>query len=146
MSATALLPVDVETRFGTFPVSSADVVHFAHGVPGFEACRRYVLITAPALAPFTCLHGIDAPGPSFLTIDPRQAVVGYDLPLGSAERTRLDAPLGEPLLWLSIVHVADDAVTANLRAPIVINPRHMRGLQCMAHDTTWATDHPLTAE
>ena len=139
-------PAAVETRFGTFPVAAADIVHFAHGLPGFEACRQFVLISAPELLPFTCLHGIDAPGPSFLTLDPRQIVAGYQSPLSAAERGRLDAGPQEPLLWLAIVHVDDLAITANLRAPIVINPRRMVGLQVMGADTAWATDHLLTGE
>lgn len=144
--APPLPPATVETRFGTFPVAAADIVHFAHGVPGFESCRQFVLISAPELLPFTCLHGIDAPGPSFLTLDPRQIVAAYQSPLGAAERSRLDAAPEEPLLWLAIVHVDDDAITANLRAPIVINPRRMLGLQVMGADTAWAADHRLTGE
>ena len=101
-TAPPLPPPTVETRFGTFPVAAADVVHFAHGLPGFESCRQFVLITAPELLPFTCLHGIDAPGPSFLTLDPRQIVAGYTSPLGAAERHRLEAAPEEPLLWLAI--------------------------------------------
>lgn len=139
-------PAAVETRFGTFPVAADAIVRFAHGVPGFEACRQFVLIAAPELQPFTCLHGIEAPGPSFLTLDPRQIVPGYQLPLSAAERGRLDAAADEPLLWLAIVHVDDTAITANLRAPIVINPRRMVGLQVMGADTAWATDHRLTGE
>lgn len=145
-SALPLPPATVETRFGSFPVAAADVVHFAHGVPGFESCRQFVLISAPELLPFTCLHGIDAPGPSFLTLDPRHIVAGYQSPLGAAERRRLEATPEEPLLWLAIVHVDDLAITANLRAPIVINPRRMLGLQVMGADTAWATDHLLTGE
>ena len=145
-TAPPLPPATVETRFGTFPVAAADIVHFAHGLPGFEACRQFVLISAPELLPFTCLHGIDAPGPSFLTLDPRQIVAGYVSPLGTAERGRLEAAAEEPLLWLAIVHVDDLAITANLRAPIVINPRRMLGLQVMGADTVWATDHLLTGE
>ncbi len=145
-TAPPLPPPTVETRFGTFPVAAADVVHFAHGLPGFESCRQFVLISAPELLPFTCLHGIDAPGPSFLALDPRQIAAGYTSPLGAAERSRLEAAADEPLLWLAIVHVDDLAITANLRAPIVINPRRMVGLQVMGADTAWATDHLLTGE
>lgn len=146
MTSALVAPLEVETRFGTFPIAPADVIHVAHGVPGFESCRRYVLISAPELAPFTCFHGIDAPGPSFLTLDPHQVMDGYAMPLGPAERKRLDAQSGEPLLWLSIVHVDDEAITANLRAPIVINPRRMRGLQVLGVDDAYATDHQLTGE
>jgi len=146
MAVLPAVPAGVETRFGVFPVAPTDIVHFAHGVPGFEHCRRFVLITAQALAPFTCLHGIDAPGPSFLTLDPRHVVSGYHTPLSAAERARLDLQPDDPLLWLAVVHVDEQAITANLRAPIVINPRRMVGLQVMGADTAYATDHRLTGE
>ena len=144
--AEAVTPADVETRFGTFAVAPADVVHFAYGLPGFERCRRFVVVAPPELAPFTCLHGLDAPGPSFLTLDPRQVVPGYRVPLGAAERARLEAGPDETLLWLAIAHVEADLVTANLKAPLVINPRRMLGLQVMGVESGFRTDHPLTGE
>ena len=44
-----------------------------------------------------------------------------------------------PLLWLAIVSVTDTGATANLRAPIVINPQSMRGLQLLPA----ASEQPL---
>jgi len=145
-SISAGPPLVLATRFGTFPAAPADVVHFAHGLPGFEACRRFVLISAPELAPFACLQGIDAPEPSFLTIDPRQVAAGYDLSPGPAECRRLEATPSDPLLWLAVVHVDDVTITANLRAPIVINPRTMQGLQLIGIDSAWTADHRLSGD
>lgn len=141
MSTPAALAI--VTRFGTFTADPGDVVAFAHGLPGFERCRRFVIVSAPALGPFTCLHGIDAPEPSFLTLDPRRIVPGYDTPLSDGDRHRLGATAGEPLLWLAIVQVDDTSARVNLKAPIVINPRKMIGLQVMNADTGYATDHLL---
>ncbi|HUU35501.1 MAG TPA: flagellar assembly protein FliW [Vicinamibacterales bacterium] len=135
--------LEIVTRFGTFTVDPGDVMTFAHGVPGFERCRRFVLVSAPSLDPFTCLHGIDAPEPSFLTLDPSRVVSGYDTPLSDGDRHRLGARVDEPLLWLAIVHIDETAARVNLKAPVVINPRRMVGLQVMAADTAYTTDHPL---
>lgn len=139
-SPTAL---EIVTRFGTFTVDPDDVVTFAHGLPGFERCRRFVLASAPALDPFTCLHGIDAPEPSFLALDPRQVVPDYTTPLSEGDRHRLGAEADEPLLWLAIVLVDDTSARVNLKAPIVVNPRRMVGLQVVAATTDYATDHRL---
>lgn len=139
MSTTATL--EIVTRFGTFTADPGAVVTFAHGLPGFERCRRFVIVSAPALDPFTCLHGIDAPEPSFLTLDPRRVMPDYDTPLSDGDRHRLGA--GEPLLWLAIVQVDDTAARVNLKAPVVINPRRMIGLQVMNADTAYAPDHLL---
>jgi flagellar assembly factor FliW len=135
--------LEIVTRFGTFTVDPADVVTFAHGLPGFERCRRFVLVSAPSLDPFTCLHGIDAPEPSFLTLDPHRVVPDYHTPLGDGDRHRLAMSAGETLLWLAVVHIDDDSARVNLKAPIVINPRKMAGLQVMAADAAYATDHLL---
>ena len=135
--------LEIVTRFGTFTVDEDDIVTFAHGLPGFERCRRFVLVSAPSLDPFTCLHGIDAPEPSFLTLDPRRVVPGYDTPLGDGDRHRLGVTGTEPLLWLAVVHLDDTSARANLQAPIVINPKRMVGLQVMTADPAYAADHLL---
>ncbi len=135
--------LEIVTRFGTFTVDQDAVVTFAHGLPGFERCRRFVLVSAPALDPFTCLHGIDGSEPSFLTLDPQRIVPGFQMPLGDADRRRLELAGSETLLWLAVVHIDDAAARVNLKAPIVINPRRMVGLQVMNADTLYAADHPL---
>jgi flagellar assembly factor FliW len=139
-AATAL---DIDTPFGAFSADANAVVAFAAGLPGFEGCRRFVLVSAPALEPFTCLHGLDAPHPSFLTIDPRQVVDPYQPSLSPADRRRLDATADAPLVWLSVVRLDAAGASANLRAPIVVNPARMIGLQVLEVDGPYAVDHRL---
>jgi flagellar assembly factor FliW len=139
-AAPAAWPLDIETPFGAFPAEARSVVTFASGLPGFERCRRFVLITAPALAPFTCLHGLDDPQPSFLTIDPRRLVADYAPPLAPADRSRIGAAAETPLLWLCVVHVDDAGATVNLRAPIVVNPSRMAGVQLVDADGPFAAE------
>lgn len=144
MSPSAATPVlEIATPFGAFSADAAGVVTFTAGLPGFERCRRFVLVSAPALGPFTCLHGLDAPHPSFLTIDPRRVVAGYGPALTAADRRRLDADDGSPLLWLSVVRLDGDRATANLRAPIVVNPARLLGVQVLEADSPFAADHHL---
>jgi flagellar assembly factor FliW len=133
----------VETRFGSFEASPEDVIAMREGLPGFAGCRRFVVIAAPVLQPFTCLQGLDEPRPSFLALDPRQIVTEYAAVLLPTDRKRIEAETGEPLLWLALVRLEDDHAFINLRAPIVINPRRMLGVQLVAADSPYATDHPL---
>src|SRR5688572_27065770 len=114
----------VETRFGSLPGDLAQVVLMLDPLPGFESCRRYVLVTSPELDPFTCLQGLDEPRPSFLVIDPRVIEPTFSTVLPADERRRLEAADADALLWLALVHV-DEArpPSVNLRAPIVVNAR-----------------------
>ncbi len=141
--APATATLDLDTAFGAFSADAASVVTFASGLPGFEHCRRFVLISAPALEPFTCLHALDAPHPSFLTIDPHRVVDAYLAGVPGGDRRRLAATDDEPLLWLAVVRLDEAGATANLRAPIVINPRRMVGVQVLEADGPFAADHRL---
>ena len=119
-------------------------IAFPDGLPGFEHCRQYVLIASPQLDPFTCLSGIGPDAPSFLAIDPRLVVDSYRRNLSIADYARLQAAPNQSLLWLAIISPNEDGARVNLRAPLVINPDTMRGLQLVDMDDTFAVDHPLT--
>jgi len=141
----------------SFP-SDADAVTFADGLPGFESSRRFVIMSSPALDPFMCLQGLGDGAPSFLTIDPRLIVKDYPCELGSSDRTRLEMragrtagpdPRSEPgvrLLWLAIVSPDAAGASVNLRAPLVINPETMRGVQVLEGDDAYPLDYRLTDE
>ena len=115
----------------TAPEQSIDklVVEFPSGIPGFESHRRFVLIASAELSPLGCLKAVDASDVSFLVLDPRLLFFNYDLTLSEFERARIGADAGEPLLWLVIVTITEKEATANLRAPVVINPSKMIGCQ-----------------
>ena len=127
--------------------SSAEplIVEFPSGIPGFETCHRFVLVSSPELAPLACLRSLDPPEASFLTVDPRLLDPSYDLTLREFERARLGAG-DEPLLWLALVTVIDGDASANLRAPIVINPQRMIGRQVLPDDGLYPVRHPLTTK
>jgi flagellar assembly factor FliW len=115
------------------PTEQQQIIEFPAGIPGFETCRRFVLLAPPELAPLSCLRALDPPEASFLVVDPTLLDPQYDLTLREFERMRLGAG-AEPLLWLAIVTVDKDGASANLRAPVVINPRRMLGCQFIRDD------------
>lgn len=120
------------------------VVTFAEGLPGFEDQRQFMLVASPDMQPFTVMQGIDDGGPSFVAIDPRVVDHGYRATLDRMDLERLSAGERDTLLWLAIIAPREDgSATANLRAPVVINPGTMRGIQVIAVDSPYRTDHPL---
>lgn len=133
------------------PEREPAVIEFQDGLPGFEHHRRFVIVTDPSLEPFAILRGLGPDAPSFATISPERVVEGYEPVIGSADLARLAAKPGTRLLWLAIVQAATDGTaTANLRAPLVINPESLRGLQVIptgtaAGDSPYRFDHPLRA-
>lgn len=137
----------ISTPFGNFEVDQADVLVFPQGLPGFERCRQFVLISSPEIAPLQYLHGLDGPPASFVAIDPRLVVPDYRGALGEDERERLGATEGATLVWLALATLdADGRAAVNLRAPIVINPARMTGLQAVLHGDRYPLRQALTLE
>jgi flagellar assembly factor FliW len=123
------------------------VITFGQGLPGFEEHRRFVLMASPALDPFALLQGAGADSPSFVGIDPRLVDPAYQTPLGHDDLARLEARDDDSLLWLVLVAAQPDgSATVNLRAPVVINPASMRGIQVVPHESPYRLDQPLSIE
>jgi flagellar assembly factor FliW len=122
--------------------ASPETIRFPHGLPGFESCRGFVLMTSDALGPLQCLKSIDGPPASFLVIDPRRVLPEYRCDLSEGDRARLGAGDDDTLLWLSLVTIEiDGTITVNLRAPIVINPAAMVGHQVVPYHCVYPIRH-----
>lgn len=138
--------LNVETRFGSYLAENEAVVTIPDGLPGFERCRQFVVVTGPTLQPFNCLQGLDGARPSFLTLDPRSVVDGFCTELPAADRERLEARQSDSLLWMALVRLDGDRILVNLRAPVVVNARRMIGLQLIAPESPYSTEHVLSLE
>ena len=139
MTQPAAAPAPVEAD-----ITVSETVTFPNGIPGFESCRRWVVLAAESQTPLRRLQAVDGAEAAFLAIDPRQVLDGYRCELSDADRARIGADPKTPLLWLALVNVeADGAVSVNLRAPIVINPATMIGQQVLPHNCLYPLRHVL---
>lgn len=132
-------PAVVETD-----ITVSEAVTFPDGIPGFESCRSWVVMAAESATPLRRLQAMDGAGAAFLAIDPRAVLDNYRCDLSASDRRRLGAGDNDPLLWLAIVMLEPTgAMTVNLRAPIVINPKTMTGQQVLPHNCLYPVRHVL---
>ena len=125
-------------------MTPAHAIRFGRGLPGFEACRSFVLMTAAGDPTLQYLKSVEGPQAAFLAIDPRRVDPAYSCELTDADRLALGATGDTPLLWLALVTVEQEgAVVVNLRAPIVINPARMVGQQVIPHQSQYPLRHVL---
>lgn len=152
MPRTLVAPADTAPVPVSSPASSTtparrpepEAVTFPEGIPGFEACRRFVLLTSETFAPLQRIDAVEGPSASFLCIDPRLVVPDYECGLGAGDAKRLDVDDPSRLVWLALVTVdVDGTVVANLRAPIVINPDSMLGRQVVPNDSRYPIRHVM---
>jgi flagellar assembly factor FliW len=125
-------------------ITVSEAVTFPDGIPGFETCRSWVVMAAESATPLRRLHAMDGADASFLAIDPRAVLDNYRCELSASDLRRLGAGDNDSLLWLAIVMMEPGgALTVNLRAPIVINPRRMVGCQFIRDDHDYPVHLPL---
>lgn len=137
LAATPLGASDVATPAG-------HAIAFPSGLPGFESCRAFVLKAPADAGPLQCLESVDGAPARFLAIDPRLVLSGYRCALSDADRHALGSRDDEGLLWLALVAVdVDGTIAVNLRAPVVIDPRTMRGRQVVPHACVYPLRHVL---
>lgn len=134
----------VDTAFGAFDVAPDQIVTFPAGLPGFEECRRFVVLSSRELEPFQCLQSVEGPSASFLAVDPRRVFPDYRCMLSEVDRARLGEPEESSLVWLAVVTVLDEQTVVNLRAPVVVNPTRMLGYQLMPSNSLYPLRFELT--
>ncbi|MGY1695229.1 flagellar assembly protein FliW [Geodermatophilus sp. SYSU D00814] len=115
-------------------------------LPGFPDCRDYVLVTADGDGLLFWLQSMDADGPRFLAIPPARWFPDYAPSLPRQVLADLDLDDAADALLFCLVTVPAEGVaaaTANLRAPVVLNPANWRATQVVLPDGRLPIRRPL---
>ena len=134
-------------KFGEVTVDASSVVTFPEGVPGFERCRQYGLVSVDEEAPFLRLLSIEEPNLAFVILNPMSIWDDYNPAIGREDLDGLSINDAEDLEVYCIVTLSSvpEEVTANLKGPIAINTRTMTARQLIIMDDRYTTKHSLLA-
>lgn len=138
------------TRFGqleSVEVPEQALLRLPRGLYGFEAHRDFALIEEAQYLPFRWLQALDDPCLRFVLLPPAVIDPGYAPELSSADLELLELEPGERHEMYAIVVVPRDlrAMTANLKAPLVINLRRRLAVQVILSDERYSLRHPVAA-
>ncbi len=125
------------TRFGNLSVQPQDELTFAQGLIGLEHCRRWVVLTDSNNPALGWLQSIDEGHIALGVVSPRRFVPDYQLRVDRAELhiLELNTPRdAEVVVIASRQADGQQALTLNLRAPLVINVQSRQGCQVIAKD------------
>lgn len=134
------------SRFGTFEITDEQVLMFPSGLLGFPDHRRYVMLDHDTEAPFQWLQSLDEPALAFVILDP-DLFLGeeYQVEISDDTLAEIQATRGESLSVAVILTIPSEdpsRITANLRGPLVMNPRTRLGKQVVL-PREYPTRHPL---
>lgn len=138
------MAVQVETsRFGSLRLQSRDTLCFPAGLPGFEDCCGWVLLSQQSASLVGWLQSTDWPKLALPVVDPRKVVSDYRLSVEAREMATLGFDEAEDVQVLAIVSHVDEILTVNLKAPLLINMRRRLGRQVI-QTGNWSIHHILT--
>lgn len=134
-------------RFGPLEISEDRVLCFPSGLPGFPACRRFVLMDHDRETPLRWLHCIDRAEIAFLVVEPHEILASYDVEVPqdvlSLLGWRAESHDSSDVLLLLILNAGESSLAANLRAPIVVNTRTRQAHQLILENPALSFRHPL---
>jgi flagellar assembly factor FliW len=116
----------VTTRFGTFDIKDEAGLTFPSGLLGFPDRRRYVILDHDTDAPFKWLQSLDDPALAFVIIDPTLFHPAYRVEISPEALAEIQGGKEDELTTAVILTIPSDdpsRITANLRGPLLMNPR-----------------------
>ena len=133
------------SRFGQVQFQEEEILNFPEGILGFSNLKRFVLVDDPTDEIFAWLQACDESAIAFPVLEPELFTESYKITLSKADQESLKVQNGEVYRMFSIVTIPDDPtkMTANLKAPVVVNVQQRLARQCVLQDNNLAIREPI---
>ena len=138
------------TRFGqqeALAIDDCAVFRFPKGLPGFEQVQRFALLEDEQYLPIRWLQAIDRPELCFILIDPWLVLESYEVELDDQDLAslRVAEPSQAEVHAILVIRDQGATMTANLKAPIVLNRASQLGRQVILADDRFDLRQPVAA-
>lgn len=133
------------TRFGDIEFRDDMVLTFPSGLIGFPGATRYLILDHDRQAPFKWLQSVDDGALAFVIMDPAVFKPDYRVTVGPDCLAELGRAKENDLVMFVILTIPSDdptRMTANLRGPILVNPRTRLAKQVILQEE-WPVRYPL---
>ena len=137
------------TRFGTLEIDENEAISMVEPIIGFPHAQRFVLLdhkTKNGTTPFKWLQCMDDPALAFVILPVQLVEPGYRITMSRNEAERLKiSEASDADIWVILVIPPDEPkkMTANLKAPVVINSKERLGKQLVLVDSDYSTKHKV---
>lgn len=141
--------MEIKTRnFGTLEIEEDKILTFQDGIPGFEKLSKFTLINNKEEQPFAFLQSIDDPDISLTIINPYDLIIDYSFEVDDAILRSLGEIKENNLGIYAVIVIPNEIekITANLKAPIIINVESKKGMQVTLVNEKYQIKHPIYAE
>ena len=121
------------------------VIRFLGGIPGFEAARKFIILSVPQYEPFHWMECVDGVPVRFAIINPLAFRPGYQPKIRKTDLDSLNIRDPKELLLYVIVTLKQplSESTANLMGPLFINIRERVGKQILIENDAYSLREPI---
>ena len=135
-------------RFGEMEIKDDDIITFPDGILGFPNHHRYCLIDSGDDTLILWLQSVDDSNVAFPVLEPKVFKNDYIVKLSQQELMQLKLENINKSAVFSILTIPKDValMTANLKAPIVINLNDQIGKQVILQENEYSLKHAMFKE
>ena len=136
------------TRFGELEVNSSDIVTFAEGLLGFETLKKYFVVDPGDSTLILWLQSIEDEKVAFPIIEPKIFKPDYIAKLLPADLNGLELESLQSAKLYCVLTIPANVteMSANLKAPVVINSAKKVGKQIVLQDSKLTVKHEMYRE
>jgi flagellar assembly factor FliW len=133
------------TRFGEIDIKESELIVMRGPIFGFERFSRFVLLFQNKNTPLWWLQSLEDPSIAFVVVNPRIVKSDYNPTIFTEDLESLDINSSDHIALLAIVTVRSQPlrVTANLRAPILINAETRMARQVVLEDADYSIQYDV---
>lgn len=136
----------INTKYhGVKEYKEEDIITFKKGLPGFENLKDFILFSVEENDLFSILHSIENEEVGLVVASPFSVVNDYEFKLSDNKIQELGIKSPEDVLVLNTVTLSSkvEDITANLKAPIIVNIKAKLGEQIILDNDGYKVKHPL---
>lgn len=135
-------------RFGDLQIGDEEVIRIPNGVLGFPDRTRYVLVDSGDDTLVLWLQSLEDANLAFPLLEPKIFYPTYSVRLTPMELRDLKLESVNQSVVFSILTITEDvtAMTANLKAPIVVNLKEQIARQVVLSENEYGIKHSMFKE
>ena len=138
------------SRFGVVEVSNSDIMDFPDGLLGFETLKKFFIVDPADETLILWLQSVDNADVAFPVLEPKLFKADYKVRLSANElrSLKIDSTKDKDTLVYCILTIPADvnAMTANLKAPLVINIASQTARQVVLQENEYSVKFSIYKE
>jgi len=127
-------------------INEENIINFEYGIPGFEELKQFTIVDVEDYNPFLLLHSVEDHKIAMIVLNAGILDLEEDLKIPENKLKELNnGDESEVGIFLILKVIEEDKkLTANTKAPVVINFQNRKGRQIILDNENLSMDYPIS--